>query len=158
MRIPTPNESFMLLAVDVVDADISFLVGLDILDLFQLNVDTVQNQLRAPRAGWSIPIVRKNGHIYLEWKPEDRILFTKAELTRLHGGFFHPPNSQLIKLIQRAKQDDLNAEARKVLDDIAMSCETCQRLGLKPLRFRASIPDDMDKSIFSDDLSIDLFG
>jgi hypothetical protein len=41
----------MLLAVDVVDADIPFLVGLDILDLFQLNVDTVQNQLRAPKAG-----------------------------------------------------------------------------------------------------------
>jgi hypothetical protein len=54
MRIPTPNESFMLLAVDVVDADIPFLVGLDILDLFQLNVDTVQNQLRAPNAGPSL--------------------------------------------------------------------------------------------------------
>jgi Aspartyl protease len=115
MRIPTPNESFMLLAVDDVDADIPFLVGLDILDLFQLNVDTVQNQLRAPKAGWSIPLVRKNGHIYLEWKPEDRILFTKAELTRLHRGFFHPPSSQLIKLIQRASETILMPKQGKYL-------------------------------------------
>jgi hypothetical protein len=158
MRIPTPNESFMLLAVDVVDADMPFLVGLDILDLFQLNVDTVQNQLRAPKAGWSIPLVRKNGHIYLEWKPEDRILFTKAELTRLHGGFFHTPNSQLIKLIQRAKRDDLNAEARKILDDIAMSCETFQRLGPKPFRFRASIPEDIDKSTSPMTYQLTFFG
>jgi hypothetical protein len=157
MRIPTSNESFMLVAVDVVDADIPFLVGLDILDLFQLNVDTVPNQLRAPKAGWSIRLVRKIGHIYLEWKPEDRILFTKAEVTRLHRCFCHPPNSQLIKLIQRARRDDLNADARKLLDDIATSCETCQRLGAKPLRFCASIPEDIDKSIFSDDLSIDHF-
>jgi hypothetical protein len=30
-----------------------------------------------------------------------------------------------------------------------------QRLGPKPLRFRASISEDIDKPIFSDDLSID---
>jgi hypothetical protein len=155
IRIPTPNNSFLLLQVEVVPVNVPFLIGLDVLDIFSLNVDTVHNKLCAPKAGWEIQLIRKMGHVYLEWSPTDRVLYTKAELTRLHRGFYHPTNKKLLELLRRARMEDLDTESKKVLEDISAACVTCQYLGPKPVRFRASLPSD--DLIFGDELSIDLF-
>lgn len=102
LRIPTPDISFMLLTVDVVRADVPFLVGLDVLDTFKL-VDTVENNLKCALADWFIPAVRKLGHVYIEWKSCDRILFTKSELTQLHRGMYNPAAEKVKELIKRLK-------------------------------------------------------
>jgi hypothetical protein len=65
VRVPTPDNSFMLINVDVLKADVPFLIGLATVDAFEMIVDTVENDLRAPKAGWSVPIIRKFGHVYL---------------------------------------------------------------------------------------------
>jgi hypothetical protein len=54
-----------------------------------------------------MPVVRKLGHVNLEWQSNDKIMYTKAELSRLHRGFFHPSNKHLIDLIKRANMKDL---------------------------------------------------
>jgi hypothetical protein len=134
IRLPT-HDSFLVINVDVVPVDVPFLVGLDVLDAFGLTVDTVENTLKAPKSGWSIPLVRKLGHVYLEWQPKDRILYTRSELTKLHRGFFHPTSKRLLELIKRAKLEDLDANGKRILEETAASCKTCQFLGPKPLRF-----------------------
>jgi hypothetical protein len=63
-----------------VDADIPFLVGLDTLDAFGLNVLSVRNELESVDYGWKLPLVRKHGHLYLELTREHKILFTRGEL------------------------------------------------------------------------------
>jgi hypothetical protein len=55
-------------------------------------VDTVEKELRAPKAGWSVPIIRKFGHVYLEWKATDKIMFTRHELQKMHRNMIHPSN------------------------------------------------------------------
>jgi hypothetical protein len=78
VRVLTPDNSFMLINVVKVKADVPLLIGLGTLDAFEMIVDTVENELRAPKAGWSVPIIRKFGHVYLEWKATDK--FKRHEL------------------------------------------------------------------------------
>jgi hypothetical protein len=93
--------------------------------------------LRAPKAGWAVPIIRKFGHVYLEWKPTENIMFTRHELQKLHRNMFHPTNQTLIEPIKRAKVEDLEEDGKKSLQEISASWKTCQFMGPKPLRFRA---------------------
>ena len=67
IRIPTPECSFIEQKIDVVKADIPLLLGLDFLDSSGLIVDNVNNQLENKIFGYKMPIVRKFGHLYLEW-------------------------------------------------------------------------------------------
>lgn len=87
VRVPVPDGSMMLLNVDVVGVDVLLLFGLDILDKFKLNVNTVDNPMDSKLAGWSIPLVRKLGHIYLQWQKEDKVLYTESELLNFIGVF-----------------------------------------------------------------------
>lgn len=43
IRIQVPGERVMLFKVDVVSANVPFLIGLDVLHKFKLVVDTVEN-------------------------------------------------------------------------------------------------------------------
>jgi hypothetical protein len=52
--------------------------------------------------------------------------------------------------------EDLDANGKRILEEIAGSCKTCQFLGPKPLRFQATIPEEADRLIFGDELSLDL--
>lgn len=67
IRIPTQNNPFLAVSADVVTANIPFLVGLDILDKYSLVVNTYKDTLDCPPMRWNIFLVRKIGHLYLEW-------------------------------------------------------------------------------------------
>jgi hypothetical protein len=156
VRVPTPDNSFMLINVDVVKAEVPFLIGLDTLDAVAMIVDTVENEFRAPKAGWSVPIIRKFGHVYLEWRPTDKIMFTRHDLQKVQHNTLHPTNQTLIELIKGAKREDFDEGGKKILQVISASCMTCLFIGPKPFRFRAVIPEEADKLVFCDELSIDL--
>ena len=81
IRIPTPNNSFLEFTADVVPPDIPLLIGIDTLDKYKLVADNVKNVLEHRKQGWSIPIQRKHGHMYITWDPET-IMFTRSELTK----------------------------------------------------------------------------
>jgi hypothetical protein len=66
IHIPTP-ASVITLNVDVVRANVLLLIGPDVLDANGLTADTVSNKLKCPKGGWETPLVRKVGHVYLEW-------------------------------------------------------------------------------------------
>ena len=82
-------------------------------------------------------------------------MFTKSELLRFHRRFQHPHQDKLLNLLGRARPADLDPQTRSVLRDISESCDTCQRLEPKPIRFKATLPS-VDDIIFGEELSIDL--
>jgi hypothetical protein len=90
-----------------------------------------------------------NGH------KKETNLFFKSELTKMHRGFYHLSSENLLNLLKRARPDDTNQETMQLLQQIASACETCQKLGPKPIRFKVSLPNKED-IVFGDELSIDL--
>jgi hypothetical protein len=155
MRLPTPNGSFIMLEVDVVPTNVPMLLGLGVLDKFGLCADTVHNILHCTTEDWNLPLLRKLGHVYLEWFATDRILDTKSELQKLHSNFSHPSTENLFTLLKRAKADNFNASTRAVLSDIENACSTCQRYRSKPLRLKSTRPSGEELS-FGSELSMDL--
>jgi hypothetical protein len=76
ITLPTP-DSPIILEIDVVQADVPLLIGLDVLDQNGLTADTLNNSLKCPGRGWEIPLVRKLGHIYWEWELNNNMFFHK---------------------------------------------------------------------------------
>ena len=103
MRIPINDNKVIHIEVDVVQANVTFLIGLDLLDEYSLYVNNVTNELVAPYLAISTPLVRKRGHIYLEWNKKDTILYTRQELLKLHRNFSHPSSDKLFNLLKLAR-------------------------------------------------------
>ena len=155
IRIPLPGFAFIPIQVDVIPTNIPFLLGLDTLDKCKMYFDNTTNKLVWPKGNWEHPVVRKLGHAYVEWKPSDQILFTRAELLRLHREFQHPSDDKLLSFLKKARPSEFNGETRKILEEISSACNTCQRLGPKPLRFKGTLSSG-EELIFGEELSIDL--
>ena len=133
--VPTP-ETFFTVWVDVIPEDIPFLIGLDILDKYSLQLLSVHNELECVREGWRTPVTRKFGLIYWEWSNEIGIHFTTPQLERLHRHLLHPSTRKLYNLLRRAKPEDLTAQTMDTLKEIQKTCETCQMYAPKQLIFR----------------------
>jgi hypothetical protein len=153
-RRPTPQGSFMYISTDIVDAEIPHLICLDTPEKFELKVPSDQNALELVPVGWRLPLTRKLGHIYLNPSPDHSILFTKTEMHKLHRSFFHPSSEKLLSLLKRARPDQVQAETRKLLNEIVDACTACQTFAPKPLSFRVSIPEE--DLVLNDELSMDL--
>lgn len=86
---PPPQESFICRDIDVGQADILLLIGLDFLDEHRLVVNTVDKVLEKRRIttkitsfmSWKAPFQRSLGHIFYSWGRED-VCFTQAELVK----------------------------------------------------------------------------
>ena len=150
--MPTPDGSFIHIEADVVTANIPLLLGLDVLDREQLVADNVLNQLQCHHRGWSIPISRKHGHMYVTWNIS-KSYYTRAELRKIHKHFWHPSSEKLFNLLKRI-DPNTTADTLKVLKEIQTACSTCQKLSKAPYRFRVSIPKG--DCIFNDQVTMDL--
>ena len=65
--------------MDVVAVDVAMLIGLDVLDREQLIVDNVDNLLVSKLHDWTVPITKKEGHLFVTWDYSS-ILFSKRDL------------------------------------------------------------------------------
>lgn len=54
IRIPTPNNSYISIGMDIVGAEIPMLIGIDVLDKERLNADNVNNQLIQADDRWRL--------------------------------------------------------------------------------------------------------
>ena len=125
------------------------------MDKYRMYADTVRNRVCCPDLQIETSVVKKKGHVYLEWMKSKDILFTKSELLTLHRGFSHPTTDKLLDLLKRARPWETDAGTKEVLEQISKACDACQRLGPTPLRFKTSLPNEEDL-IFGDKVSIDL--
>lgn len=82
IRVPLGDGHYTTLAVDVVEIDVPFLLGLDTLDALSLYVNNVDKKLECDDRGIAMPLYRKGKHLYLEW--DDTVHYTTSELERLH--------------------------------------------------------------------------
>lgn len=100
IKIPTQSSNPLLIDVDVVEADVPLLIGIDILDKEKLVARNVHNVLWSFKEGWALPLTRKSGQLYIEWDDKSRIYFNKEELRKLHRHFYHPDTEKLFNLIK----------------------------------------------------------
>jgi Reverse transcriptase (RNA-dependent DNA polymerase) len=139
IRFPFAFGQFLDRNVDVVQADISFLMGLDLMDEVGVLFDNTTNQLMNPTGSWSIPVVRKFGHAYIEWPAE--VMYMETEVRRLHSSFYHPSADKLFNLIRRANPSKATTSLHDTINGVCRSCTACQEFYVKPTRFKVFIPE-----------------
>ncbi len=152
VRIPKPNNGYIEVRIDIVDADIPMIIGLDILDKETLLADNTENLLIHKKEGWKMPLSRKAGHLYLEWNYAE-VLYTRSELQKMHLHFFHPSASKLFNLVMKAKPENCTNETKALLKEISESCEVCQRFSPRQSSFQVSLPN---KVTFNYEVALDL--
>lgn len=114
-RIPLSGNRYLPVIADIVNADIPLLIGLDYLDREQILPDNIQNKLICETESWELPIIRRMGHMFVEWDIRT-IFFTKVELFRMHRNFFHPSSQKLFNIHKRGFPEKITAEVKKKLE------------------------------------------
>lgn len=138
--------------LDIVDADIPALLGMDVMDKESLTHCTVSNRLikrivHKDSNGteifvddWYVPMVRsRSNHLYAEMHLSTAMYFTRTQLSRLHRQFFHPSAQKLFNLMKRARPEEATPETLEVLKDLSRRCDPCQRIQNAPIRFRVTL-------------------
>ena len=142
----------ILVELDIVQADVPALLGLDILDKESLTPCTVSNRLYKRTRHttddgkevfineWYLPLTRSpSHHLYAPMDHPAPILFTRTQLGRLHRQFFHPSATKLFNLLKRSRPGDTTPETLKTLKELSQRCDPCQRIQHAPTRFRVSL-------------------
>jgi len=156
MRVPLAADLYAAMRVNVVELNVPLLFGLDALDAYALYINSVENTLKCDSRDIVTPLVRKDGHIYLEWG--HAIHYTTAELERLHRHFNHPAAERLSALLARAGGPKATPNARAELDRVAAACQVCQRLAKAPSRYRVALPADgvtFNRTVYLDLMYLD---
>ena len=128
-------------------------MGLDVLDREGIVLDNVEIILDSRSDNWKHPIIRKHGHMFVNWN-EEEVCYTKAELQKLHLHLFHPNVTKLYNIIKRVRPDDATPETKSVLEEIADACTNCHEHRNRPYRFRVSMPSDVVR--FNYEVAVDL--
>lgn len=151
-RIPLRTDGYLPIFADIVDADVPLLLGLDYLDREKLLADNLSNKLVCIDDGWELPIIRRNGHMFIDWNIR-QILFTKFELYRMHRNFFHPSAKKLFNVIKKGFPEKCTPDVQKKLESISKDCLRCQEKSV-PHRFKVSLPND--EIMFNGVIALDL--
>lgn len=161
LRVPLSQGHFIEVQVAVVQLDIPFLIGLEALVHYGLNLDFYRMRLRYQESNISVPISIFDKHAYIHARPypqvgadEAMILYNRQELRKLHMQFFHPRPTQLYNLIKRAKPREVDSDTLNILKEISANCTQCQEFHASPLRFRVAIPETSIS--FNADVAFDL--
>lgn len=104
LRIPTLHKFGITERVNVPHANISFLVGLDLLDKYGLHINNIHNILYCPRLNLEVPLERKRGYIYLLWDNDSTVLYTRPDFVKFHETFSHPASHKFFKLLKLVRR------------------------------------------------------
>ena len=137
--------------LDVVQADVPALLGMDILDREGLIADTVANCLTkrvkvSSETGlvqcvdeWSTSLdIAPSKHAYAKMSFSFGTFFARSQLWKLHKQFFHPSAQKLFNLLRKARPEEATPETLSVLEDLTKRCDPCQCVQSAPWRFRVS--------------------
>lgn len=139
VRIPFSEKHKIDIEADVVNVDVPLLLGLDELTRMKALLDTGNGTLESKTVNWEAPLIRKHGHLYIEWPKH--MLFTTSKLRRVHRHLYHTHPDKIFQLLRRADPNNVTADDLTRLESITRKCEVCQRLAGSPGRFRVAIPD-----------------
>lgn len=71
-------------------------------------LDFEEGKVRSKIDGWSIPLVRKNDHAYLEWPVET--FFTKAELRKVNRHFYHLSSERIYAVMKQSNPAEVSSK------------------------------------------------
>jgi hypothetical protein len=83
--------------------------------------------------------VEGHGRCVIRWDYAAEALYTEAELRNFHRSYGHKSAETIIKALEEAGFEDLPADTKDRLNDIARACDPCQRNAVKPLHFSISV-------------------
>jgi hypothetical protein len=79
------------------------------------------------------------GRCVIRWRYHATALFTDLELRKFHRSYGHASADKALSALREAGFDDLPADTKETLADIARRCEPCQRNQQKPRQFSVSL-------------------
>lgn len=109
----------------MVNSNVPFLICLDFFKKYTIFVNSVSNQLCAPFLDEQIPLICNCGHVYLELKNEDTILFTRQNRMKLHQNFSHPTAEKLYNLLIIACLLGTEFQTKQLLEKIVRHFDIC---------------------------------
>lgn len=157
IRMPVTDTYFVCIKAQIVHVDVPLLLGLDVLRRLKVILDFDKFTMTSTKGHWSVQLKRKLRHAYVEWA--DNILYTETELRKMHRHFYHPSTDKLFKMIKRAEPTNEHPGMHEVLEKIKETCDTCQRNGNEPHRFRVAMPPEncvFNRMVSLDIISLDL--
>jgi hypothetical protein len=124
------------------------------MDGMRVTYNTLTNCLESCE-GWSLPLTRFGGHIYLDWSELHNIIFSESQLEKLHRQFYHPSADKLYNLINVARPDQVNDETRNILQEITSTCHPRQIMARKSISFTIGSAKD-NEITFNREIAMDI--
>lgn len=84
IRFPILHVMVISEDVNVIKANVLFLIGLDLLNKYKMVVNNVHDFLECYSKNYTIPLTRNHGHIFLELRKVNKMLYTYSELRKLY--------------------------------------------------------------------------
>lgn len=138
--MPVADDIVVKFDACVVSIDVSLLLGLNVLQKMKLIVEFRNDKLINKYRNWHAKLVRKIGHLYVEWPPS--IYYTEAEMQRNHLHFYHPSTEKLVGLINHGAKEHTTARCVRQLKHVQASCDICLKLAASPNCFKDSVANE----------------
>lgn len=115
------------------------------------NKDLLENNLDISLQGGYLYIGERKQNLILDnyffihtWTADDLpfVLYTEAELGRIHRVFGHPSVAATYKLLRKASTKPLKRGLRRRLEELAEACKVCKRNAAAPRRFKLTVGSD----------------
>lgn len=152
IRIPIINDYFVDIMAQIVNVDVPLLLGLDVLERLKIVLYFNDYSMSSIAEDWTVPLIMKNGHAYVVWC--SKILYSEAELRKMHRHFYHPSTDKLYAVIKRAEPATTNTGMYDLLENVRDTCDKFQRNAAEPHRFRVSLPTE--DCVFNRKFSMDI--
>lgn len=114
VRIPIPNNRHIPIDIDIADADIPMLLGMDVMKSHRLLLKLGSLTVFSQQEQWTFPMHAHHGHIFIQWPPSS-ICFTHPGLHRLHLHLFHHTTNMLFQLIRSTCLNKATERNQKLL-------------------------------------------
>lgn len=138
IRAPVMKSHIINIDVAVVGVNGPFLLRLKNLTKPKIMLHVGNDQIFSANMNWKIPVVRKHGHLYVEWSKY--VMFTVRELRRIHRHLFHSQLGCIYQLLRWAALKGTTPEDLRNLKIITRKCDIFQLLKGAPSRFRVALP------------------
>lgn len=130
----------MLLYLDIVETDVPLLFGLNLLRKNRSLLFFEKRLIGSRADGWTAPLIRKNGHDYIQWKPS--ILYTEKDLQKIQRHLHHPSPTKTYSLLKRTDPAKVPPNILAGLENINATCDVWQKEPDAPYCFHVSLLEE----------------
>lgn len=108
--MPVTDDIVVTINAYIVEVEIPFLLGLDVLRQLQLILNFDDGTLRSARDYWRMSLVFTIENLYAEWL--FAIYYTESELRKIHNHFSHSSADELLQLMHQVLRSTPHSSSR----------------------------------------------